>query len=366
MAEIGAIAGLISAGVGAASAAGVFNPDAPDPLNYAQITRDAQAAQLENYPKWMAAKQQYDPMTAALQMQIQQQNLFGAPGGTRERKVTEYVTTPARQVTVNAGQSPPPGAVFVKNIGGGIGPSGKAKAALYEIPASSTPVEKTITEDVAATPGQLDLMEQAAPRLTKLGTDVNTALRTSDVADVANLGPAAFKAMQGYDPMSATLSDTLASQAQSDLELGGTLNPSETRETQQAVRAAQAARGFGFGPTDVYTETLNLGNAAAQRKTQRQAAASSILGQRAQIYGDPFQQILSRTSGRAASMPYTAPTESLVQAGTDPYAMTLAQFNAQNANAANIAGYNQQMSGIGALLKGLGSVGSYFNSTSGG
>lgn len=85
-------------------------------------------------------------------------------------------------------------------------------------------------------------------------------------------------AIQSADPERARLYNALTAQANQDLASGGRLDPATLREVQQGVRSAQAARGMGFGPADVYTEAMQIGSAAEARRRAQQQAALSIYG----------------------------------------------------------------------------------------
>jgi hypothetical protein len=74
------------------------------------------------------------------------------------------------------------------------------------------------------------------------------------------------------------LRNTIEQEALNQLRLGSTLGAEERRGYEQAVRAAQTARGniFGLGPA--VQEAAQLGAAGEQRKLARYGAAQSFLG----------------------------------------------------------------------------------------
>lgn len=99
----------------------------------------------------------------------------------------------------------------------------------------------------------------------------------------------------GGDPQSSALMQALTTSATNDLKLGGKLDPSARREVQQSVRAGQAARGMGYGPTDVFTEALETGRMSEQRKREREGRAGSMMSYRQNILNDLLGQITSQT-----------------------------------------------------------------------
>ncbi len=78
------------------------------------------------------------------------------------------------------------------------------------------------------------------------------------------------------DPANAALYGELNQQALSELQMGAQLDPSLRREVQQSVRGGQAARGVGFGPSDIYTEAMQTGSAAQALRNQRRAFAGNV------------------------------------------------------------------------------------------
>ena len=79
-------------------------------------------------------------------------------------------------------------------------------------------------------------------------------------------------------PQTEELRNTLEQEALNQLRLGSTIGAEERRGYEQAVRAAQTARGniFGLGPA--VQEAAQLGAAGEQRKLARYGAAQSFLG----------------------------------------------------------------------------------------
>jgi hypothetical protein len=102
-----------------------------------------------------------------------------------------------------------------------------------------------------------------------------TAGRAETLGGFASLGPSILSGFQASDPITARILNT---QAQEELALGAELDPGIRREVRQGVRGGQAARGMGFGPTDVYEEAFNLGSAGQQIRQDRRNFASGVAG----------------------------------------------------------------------------------------
>lgn len=339
-----ALAAIATVGVGAASAAGAFNPDAPDPINYGQINRDAQQAQIDLLPAKVAAHEAYDPISAAANQRVAYQNLFGRKPGQRQVTYTETVHVPAKY-----GPS--------STLPGGAR-SGPQQTLLT--PAHDEQVLRTKWVNDTGAPGTLDMLERATPRLVDLGNRAQSSVRASEIQDVFNLGPKALEAFKNYDPASTGLADSLAARAKERLDANGALDPFMRRQLSQNIRGAQSARGFGTGTNDAAAEAYYQASTQEQRRRDSEQFAGGVLSQRAALYGDPFQTLLGRSSGRSVPNVPMANTPSLVQDNVDPFAYQVAGQNQAASNAANIAGYNSQMSGIGSLVGGVGQLGGIY------
>jgi hypothetical protein len=330
-----AIGALASAGVGIAGAVGAFAPDSPDAPNYGQMSRDAQQAQIDLLPEKYRARQQYDPKFAALQRDIQYENLFGTTAGSREE---EYIDYEPREQRIPTGEKR-----YNKKLG--------VVETVYETTTVYDPVVRKRTVQTTGSPGMLALAEQATPRLNRLSIDSQNQQTAANLGRLQQYGPDAFKAIQNFDPASAALSDQLLGNAQEELTAGRGMTASQRRDSEQAVRGAQGARGLGMGPTDAFQEAMYLGDRGEQQLNRRQAYASSILGQRNGLYGRAYEALgLSPGQGADAS-PYLGAAG---QQGPDytavnpaAYSVGMAGYGAQQ-NAA-MAGYDSQMGSLGFL-----------------
>jgi len=148
-------------------------------------------------------------------------------------------------------------------------------------------------------PGLLDTYAQIEPRLTDWQASAQSGQRARDVADVEKLGARATTAIRNADPVAAALEDQLAKSASEQLAAGASLDPALASSVSQGVRAAQAARGFGTGGSDVDVEGLFLGERANALRSQRQAFAQNVASTRRASAVDPSLAILGRPSNAA-------------------------------------------------------------------
>lgn len=160
------------------------------------------------------------------------------------------------------------------------------------------------------------------------------------------IGAAVSKARS---PESQKLYGELNRQASEELEAGSRLTPALRRELEQYVRAGSAARGFGYGPSDLTEEVMTLGTAGEDLKARRRAFAESVLG--FDQSGD--QAALQTILGRA---PDTPAYEVFSPYAADVYNTT---YNAAWSNKLSTRNYNAAMlaAGIGFDAALVGSAG---------
>ena len=208
--------------------------------------------------------------------------------------------------------------------------------------------------------GLLELLGRAGPELARINQQALTAQREGDIADVRNLAGASRAAYDQLNPEGAAMLRRINQLRMGELENPYNLSPSQRRESEQAVRSAQAVRGLGAGPTDAFTEALYLGDRQRNLFNERIAGASQAVGMNQAFYGDPFQQILGRPSGSSAQGLVQQAQGFGPQQVFDPYNQYFGEAYASNANAANaarIAGANQSSALFGAGIGALGNLG---------
>ena len=147
------------------------------------------------------------------------------------------------------------------------------------------------------TPELLDLAEQAAPRIGEMQRRNQSQQRAGDIADVQALAGASRTAYEQLNPEGAALLKRTNELRMAELENPYSMSASQRRESEQNVRGAQSVRGMGMGPTDAFQESMYLGDRQRGLYNERMQGASQAIGQNQSFYGDPFQQILGRTSG---------------------------------------------------------------------
>jgi len=217
-------------------------------------------------------------------------------------------------------------------------------------------------------PGLLELYERdimpGLARADVAGLDVS---REGDIAAVERLGQRATEAFRQANPEQAALMAELNRQAQAELAAGAALPPALSRELEQQVRGAQAARGMGFGMADVGQEALVKGLQAEQLQRRRQAFAQQMVGLNAATAADPFMAILGRPgvgiqTGQGVAMQGQGMAPQQVFNPESAYAGSLAAGNYNAALNANIASANARAAVGAGLMQGLGSIGGGFAS----
>ena len=212
------------------------------------------------------------------------------------------------------------------------------------------------------TPGLLELYERdIMPGLARADVAGLDVTREGDIAAVERLGPRATEAFRQANPEQAALMAELNRQAQSELAAGAALPPALSREIQQQVRGAQAARGMGYGMADVGQEALIKGLQAEQLQRRRQAFASQVVGLNAATSADPFMAILGKPGvGMGAAQGFAAQGQGMApQQVFNPesaYAGSLAAGNYNAALNASIASANARAGVAAGAMQGLGSI----------
>lgn len=201
--------------------------------------------------------------------------------------------------------------------------------------------------------GLLDIYEKDLyPTMSRISSQADAAQRESDISAVEQYGSRATAALRASNPQQAALLDALTQQAQQGLSDAGGLDAGTRREVQQAARAAQAARGMGFGNADAFNEAMNVGSAADARRRQNQSFAAGVVNLNQATAGDPFMAILGRSSG---STPLAGGAMGQAQAmGANGPGM----FDPQSAYAADLynTNYNGQAAANNASSNFLGGI----------
>jgi len=125
---------------------------------------------------------------------------------------------------------------------------------------------------------------------------------TNKIGLLKELAPSLYEAQKQYDPMRQALSDELVRTATQGLS-SSPQNSSfaDERDVLQSIRSGQAARGMGFGNTDLYREAIAVDRARQQRRLaeadlgfRRSELASRALSVRSATTPDPVQVLLGQ------------------------------------------------------------------------
>lgn len=106
----------------------------------------------------------------------------------------------------------------------------------------------------------------------------NTPAQRGLISMYGSALPALRTANSEANPQMYSLLGNLNTQALNDLALGNQLSPDQMRLMQQTSRAGDAARGLGFGPADVYRETMMQQGYGDQLQQQRRQFAAQMFG----------------------------------------------------------------------------------------
>lgn len=291
----------------------------------------------------------YDPLYASLNLTDLQNTLMGTPAGT------QTVPTITQQ----------PGYVNSQYGTFSTDPSALPNYTGNNWTATSRPVVTMTTEKTAATPGLVGLMGQ-------LNTAANTQAEQSQqsqtgatVANMAKYGAPGVSAIMNADPGETGLMNSLVNQATAGVNAGYGLTPQQMTLAQQSARQAQAAQGFGYGPSDAYAEALGVSQYAQNLYNQRMATGQNVAGQQYSQYTAPAMNLASQTPQNYAA-PYFSNGYN-VSSNVGPklfgsdinaqdtyntaYNAQMSQYNSAQNNAAALTG-----SGISAAA-GLGTAG---------
>lgn len=141
------------------------------------------------------------------------------------------------------------------------------------------------------------------PALTAAQTTANTATRTANLNDAANLTPQYLANERAANPGAAGLLDNLTSNANRDLSYGTELTPAEKTQLNQSVRGGEAARGMGNGPADVFDESMADTGFGQSLYQQRQGEAQGLVPTLQNFWGNPTAAIsgMGSSGGMSAS-----------------------------------------------------------------
>ena len=186
--------------------------------------------------------------------------------------------------------------------------------------------------------GYMQIYEAMAPRMAALDQQSTQAQRAGDIASIEQLGGRATAAMLAANPYQKALLDRMNAMTAADLENPYALTAEQKRIATQSSRAAMAARGMGGTNLGAASEVLANYLASNQEAQRRLGNAQTMTSVNQSVVGDPFQQILGRSSG--------AVNQAMAGAGQGSNASstitsnTNSQFNPFNSYASQLYGQN--------------------------
>ena len=192
-------------------------------------------------------------------------------------------------------------------------------------------------------PRELELLQQYAPGYAEtfagMGEILTSRQREGDIAAVEDLGPRAVAAFKAANPELATLLDELNAEAM------GEMTPMRRRRVEQAVRAGQAARGFGVGPSDLWEELIALEGETAATRREAMSANQAIANV-------PFMSVLGRPVMSMGLAQQGMPTYD----AQNPYAADVFNTNFNASWTDRISAQNRNAAIKGALIGAIGQI----------
>jgi len=198
------------------------------------------------------------------------------------------------------------------------------------------------------------------PALTAAQNTANNSIRQNNVSEAQALTPQWIAGERNANPGAAGLLDSLTSNASRDLSYGTELTPAEKVQLNQSVRGGQAARGMGFGPSDVFNESLADTGMGQELYAQREGAAQGLVPTLQGFYGDPMGALSGMTSN--AGMNASAITGA---AGSGAASAQSGEFNPQTmamqgqSIGAQLGQYNAGVENLGSGTSGGAGMMSY-------
>jgi len=154
--------------------------------------------------------------------------------------------------------------------------------------------------NVPGSEGLLAMMARAQPEMFAMQRAEEEERAGLTTALLSQFGPQLMEVGRAFDPDRSALSDALVADARSHVGDGG--SPLEDRELQQSVRAAQAARGMGYGQVDLAQEAIAMDRGREDRRMRRGDYASRILGLRSATTAvDPLATLMGIRGGSSGA-----------------------------------------------------------------
>jgi len=178
----------------------------------------------------------------------------------------------------------------------------------------------------------MGIYDSAIPMATQVAQRQQNAMAPI-VGNIATSAQDVYRKSLGSDAYG--LLSTMQNQALSELKMGRSLSPEETRQAQQASRAAMQARGLQSGNQAVALEVLLNNNMATARENSRRQYASNVYGLSEASAANAYNQY----GGPMMQMAYSASPAAMINtAGNMVQGLGPQLFNAESGyNAALIS-----------------------------
>jgi hypothetical protein len=227
---------------------------------------------------------------------------------------------------------------------------------LGDYPHSSPPSPNRVGKDylglvkgvTAGAPDIFNLEKTYGPQYQDLALQ-NLGRSVPSFTNIMNgAAPDASALFKSINPGTSGLMDTLMQHAQAQLDSGAQLDPELQRLFEQMNRKGAASRGMGFGPSDVFNESLGLTKFGNDLRTQRQGFAEDVAKMGTEEQTLPTLNLLQNIVGGAGQL--NANSGPTLFPSNQSYDLFNTAYNARAAS--NIANQNTQT----AMLSGFNSV----------
>lgn len=208
----------------------------------------------------------------------------------------------------------------------------------------SNQLRSTLGAQSSLAPQQLGLEQQYQPQYAALAlknyqtiSPGLTNQRLSNLDAARSSVPGLTDTVRSINPQSQALLGTLNAQVLGDLQAGTSLSPEQTRQAQQASRAAYAARGMSGDNAAIFDEGFQQYDLGRRLQQERQVAAGQTLNLNQSQVDSPVMQLLNSYLASANN-----PQETM--ALLDSAGPSL--FNPESPTSSAITAGNQQMSAL--------------------
>lgn len=140
---------------------------------------------------------------------------------------------------------------------------------------------------------ELSILSQFLPRFQSLAQSGEASDREATLENIQSLTPLINEIERASDPEAAKMRNLLRNTVMGELEAGSQLTDAQKRQTEQALRSAEVARGVAGGQGSANREAVASALAGRELLNQRIQNAGQFLESNQAAQADPFDIALS-------------------------------------------------------------------------